>query len=303
MEDSENFGNISIFLFNRTKWKTYPDTPTCLDYIQLDNIKKVDLNLQQILKNNIALSYFIDYVSSAGKQLELFFYLNIEGWKVSVEQQLSDLHINKIKGINDNPTSVYEAIRSTALSIYTQYLGEKSEQRVQVKPALAQSLYFKIRNLNETPSEAWFDEVQNAIYEKMENSDDFMPAFKRSKAYVKLLQELDLLQQSVVEEDAISLNSNESLEMLEPPKFFSEHTTPLQQSSSLLVQPEKSVKHARSFSDVTMFIKNDNGDIKFGPVDADFKFEDLENQKVAEKNLKSGEFVLAVNIIETGMLI
>lgn len=50
-----------------------------LDYIQLENVKKIDLSLDQVLKNNIALSYFIDFVSSQGKQTDLFFYLNIEG--------------------------------------------------------------------------------------------------------------------------------------------------------------------------------------------------------------------------------
>lgn len=50
-----------------------------LDYIQLENIKKIDLSLDQVLKNNVALSYFIDFVSSQGKQTDLFFYLNIEG--------------------------------------------------------------------------------------------------------------------------------------------------------------------------------------------------------------------------------
>lgn len=50
-----------------------------IDYIQLENVKKIDLSLDQVLKNNIALSYFIDFVSSQGKQTDLFFYLNIEG--------------------------------------------------------------------------------------------------------------------------------------------------------------------------------------------------------------------------------
>lgn len=50
-----------------------------LDYFQLENVKKIDLSVDQVLKNNIALSYFIDFVSSQGKQTDLFFYLNIEG--------------------------------------------------------------------------------------------------------------------------------------------------------------------------------------------------------------------------------
>ena len=38
--------------------------------------------LQVVMKNNIALSYFIDYMTAIGCQYFVFFYLNIEGWKV-----------------------------------------------------------------------------------------------------------------------------------------------------------------------------------------------------------------------------
>ncbi|EFA04766.2 sorting nexin-13 [Tribolium castaneum] len=284
------------------------DTPTSLDYVQLESIKKIDLKLHQILKNNVALSYFIDYVSSQKKHLDLFFYLTIEGWKVSVEQQLSDLHINKIKGASDNSSAVFEEIRSTALSIYNQYLGEKSDQRVVIKPALTQSLFFKIRNLNEIPSELWFDEVQQAIYDKMENDDEYLPAFKRSKAYFKLLQELDLVQQNVTEEDAISLNSNESIELINT-ESKSEQSTPQQHANNLFLVPEstgKNVKHARSFSDVTMFMSKNNSEVRANGNDfAKFETEEVltvEDQRVLEKSLKTGEFVLNVNIIETGIV-
>lgn len=221
-----------------------------------------------------------------------------------MEQQLSDLHINKIKGTNDNPAPVYEAIRSTALSIYNQYLGEKSEQRVILKPSLSQSLYFKIRNLNEIPSELWFDEVQQAIYDKMENDEEYLPAFKKSKAYFKLLQELDLIQQNVTEEDTISLCSSESIENIHA-ETRSEQSTP-QQHANLFLTPDgagKNVKHARSFSDVTMFVSKNNNSSQNDKDDFKFETEDVltvEDQKALEKSLRTGEFTLNVNIIETG---
>lgn len=49
------------------------------EMLPLDTLKTVDLPLDVILKNNVALSYFIDYVSSQGKQAYVFFYFNIEG--------------------------------------------------------------------------------------------------------------------------------------------------------------------------------------------------------------------------------
>ena len=77
------------------------------------------------MKNNIALSYFIDYMTAIGLcvfrinypyilflcfsifildlklflgcQYFVFFYLNIEGWKVSAEQQLQAIELDFLK--------------------------------------------------------------------------------------------------------------------------------------------------------------------------------------------------------------
>lgn len=55
--------------------------PSHIDWSQLltPGTKLVSLPLDDVLKNNIALSYFIDYMSSIGAQAYLFFYLNVEG--------------------------------------------------------------------------------------------------------------------------------------------------------------------------------------------------------------------------------
>ena len=67
-------------------------------------MKLFDLPIDVILKNNIALSYFIDYMTSIGCQSYLFFYLNIEGWKVSAESQLQALELDELHLKNEeNP--------------------------------------------------------------------------------------------------------------------------------------------------------------------------------------------------------
>ena len=53
-------------------------------------------------------------------------------------------------------------------------------------------LLFKIRS--EPPDADWFDESQVAIYAKLQEDERFLTSFKRSSGYVKLLAELDLLQ-------------------------------------------------------------------------------------------------------------
>lgn len=50
-----------------------------LEPISMEKLRTIDLSLEQILKDNLGLSYFMDFMSSQGKQMDLFFYLNIEG--------------------------------------------------------------------------------------------------------------------------------------------------------------------------------------------------------------------------------
>ena len=73
--------------------------PSKVDWNQMitPGMKLFDLPIDVILKNNIALSYFIDYMTSIGCQSYLFFYLNIEGWKVSAESQLQALEIGNVQ--------------------------------------------------------------------------------------------------------------------------------------------------------------------------------------------------------------
>ncbi|XP_022907033.2 sorting nexin-13-like [Onthophagus taurus] len=275
--------------------------------LPLENIKTIDLPLHFILANSVALSYFIDFVSLQDKHLLLFFYLNIEGWKISVEQQLSNVHINKIKGVNDNSNAIFETIRATALSLYDQYLGDRKEQKLDINAGLVHKLYFKIKNVSEEPTELWFDDIQTQIYEKLKTEDDYLPSFKKSRSYIKLLEELELLQQPA-EEDSVSLNSLEGLEDEKINQEQERKQTKLNNSGDvLLVQPEKSMKHVRSLSDVSDFaLRNDR--FENTPTPEESLKKNLEDdsmiQSVEEKSkdLRIGDFVLNVNIIETGIV-
>lgn len=197
---------------------------------------------------------------------------------------------------------MFENIHTTALNIYEQYLGQKSEQRVQVKASICQSLFFKIRNLSETPSDLWFDNVIEVLYERMQN--EYLPSFKKSRAYIKLLQELDLLQQGNPEDDTISLNSNESSDSNE-----NLHLTQTNKMDFLQINSSpKNVKHVRSLSDVTMLAKQEK-ETKVSNIKQELFSEtktiDLneETHEKIEHNLKVGDFKLTVNIIETGKCI
>lgn len=176
--------------------------------------KLVNLPLDELLKNNIALSYFIDYMTSINAEAYLFFYLNIYGWKVSAEQQISDIELQKIQSAQSGGPSVIgtkrkntdlDNLKEAATKIYQQYLSDKASPKLQLDDTLVKSFLIKMKT--ESVKETWFDELRNCCYEKLQNEDRFLPGFKRSLAYVKLLAELDLLKDPVSEDDAKSLDS------------------------------------------------------------------------------------------------
>nr|CAD7410454.1 unnamed protein product [Timema poppensis] len=149
--------------------------PSHLDWNHLltPGCKLFSLPLDVILKNNIALSYFIDYMSSIGAQAYLFFYLNVEGWRVSAEQQISDMELQKLKGPSDlklnkiiPPNLTLENMKEAAYSIFEQYLSEKASPRLKLDETIVKRLVFRIRS--EVPNEVWFDEIQAAVYDKLQ---------------------------------------------------------------------------------------------------------------------------------------
>jgi len=175
------------------------------------NTKLFALPLEVILKNNIALSYFIDYMTAIGCQYLVFFYLNIEGWKVSTEQQLQAIELDLLKTgeTNEKFLSNLETIREAALSIYQEYLSDKASQRIQMDDSLNKKLLLKIRS--EPPDPGWFDEVAAVVYNQLQQNEKFLRDFKRSVGYLKLLAELDLLKGELEEEDEVSFIDSASL--------------------------------------------------------------------------------------------
>ncbi|KYN13761.1 Sorting nexin-13, partial [Trachymyrmex cornetzi] len=175
--------------------------------------KLVNLPLDELLKNNIALSYFIDYMTSINAEAYLFFYLNIYGWRVSAEQQISDIELQKIQSTQSSTGMIgakrknadLDNLKEAATKIYQQYLSDKASPKLQLDDTLVKNFVTKTKI--ESVKETWFDELRNCCYEKLQNEDRFLPGFKRSMAYVKLLAELDLLKDPVSEDDAKSLDS------------------------------------------------------------------------------------------------
>lgn len=160
----------------------------------LQKLTKFDSKLFQIpfdviLKNNIALSYFIEFMSSTNQQGYVYFYLNIEGFRVSAEQLLS-----KSQPDATDPNEV-QSLREAALNIYETYLKpeRRGNHKVKLSEATSRRIHHKI--INESLSETWFDEAQESVLKTMKDESSMFPSFKKSIHYVKLLCELDLLKE------------------------------------------------------------------------------------------------------------
>lgn len=305
--------------------------------------KLVNLPLDELLKNNIALSYFIDYMTSINAEAYLFFYLNIYGWRVSAEQQISDIELQKIQSAQSGTSAIgtkrknadLDNLKEAATKIYQQYLSDKASPKLQLDDTLVKSLL--TRTKTESVKETWFDELRNCCYEKLQNEERFLPGFKRSLAYVKLLAELDLLKDPVSEDDAKSLDSislsstNNELDTLEElSETYKTDDTKLvvkegakksNSSASLTSIGEanerssdevdadtsnlKGVKNTRMGSTAEIEQMSERKDISFfmeTNADQFVKLDENNYDQNAIKKLQQGRFEISATIIETGIV-
>ncbi|RZF41068.1 hypothetical protein LSTR_LSTR002700 [Laodelphax striatellus] len=266
--------------------------PSHIDYSKLlmPGVKLFSLPLDVLLKNNVALSFFIDYMTSIGAQAYLFFYLNVEGWRVSAEQQLSDLALQKMKaedsierGVDasvvddvNNDEQTLERMREAAYSIFEQYLSDKASPRLRIDELIVKKLLLRIRT--ETPHETWFDDVQAAVYEKLQTEERFLNSFRKNVLYVKLLAELELLK----DHEAGCKSDEEDTGSLEDNSLGSETAS----LSSLTLEPTKDGQIPGEFLSILP-----TGNLSHPPSPSHGPAEN-----------KQGPFILLAEIIETGVV-
>lgn len=150
--------------------------------------KLYNLSFDVVLNNNVALPYFIEFMTSIGMQHYLFFYLTVEGYRVSAEQQISASLLT-----TSGPDKMdLETLHDAALNIFNQYLSEKASPRLKLDELLVDIVLSRIKHGD--AMDTIFNDVQAKVYDTMQEESRCFPAFKRSPLYIKLLIELDLLQ-------------------------------------------------------------------------------------------------------------
>ncbi|XP_062342813.1 sorting nexin-13 isoform X2 [Osmerus eperlanus] len=148
--------------------------------------------LEHILVHNIALQFFMDYMQAAGAQAELFFWLTVEGYRVTAQQQLEVMEALQKDG-RKQAGATKGLLKAAALGVFEQYLSDKASPRVQVDEASVVRLGEKLQKEDPTPE--IFDDIQRKVYDMMLRDERYYPSFRQSPLYVRMLAELDMLKE------------------------------------------------------------------------------------------------------------
>ncbi|XP_059510532.1 sorting nexin-13 isoform X2 [Stegostoma tigrinum] len=152
--------------------------------------KLCTIPLDSILMNNVALQFFMEYMQQTGGQAHLFFWLTVEGYRVTAQQQLDVLRSAQKDGKRQS-NQTKGLLRAAAVGVYDQYLSEKASPRVHVDDNLVAKLAEKLNYEDTTPE--IFDDIQRKVYEMMLKDEQFYPSFRQNPLYVRMLAELDML--------------------------------------------------------------------------------------------------------------
>lgn len=152
------------------------------------------LSLKEILEDNIALSYFIEFMGTYNAEHYIFFHLTVEGFRATAIQQLTLLAEETAKAQDKklaNPNSEnFEQLKQAALNIYEEYISPKASPRIVLDDGMVRKIVKDIKT-NE-PSGAYFDAAHMAVYKILE-SPKYYGAFLSSTSYLKCLFDLDML--------------------------------------------------------------------------------------------------------------
>ncbi|KAL2307440.1 hypothetical protein Nmel_000404, partial [Mimus melanotis] len=146
--------------------------------------------LDHILVDNVALQFFMDYMQQTGGQAHLFFWMTVEGYRVTAQQQLEVLQSRQKDGKHQT-NQTKGLLRAAAFGVYEQYLSEKASPRVNIDDNLVAKLAETLNHEDPTPE--IFDDIQKKVYELMLRDERFYPSFKQNVLYVRMLAELDML--------------------------------------------------------------------------------------------------------------
>lgn len=125
------------------------------------------------------------------------FYINVESFKISVEQGLFEIYLTSVgdQSTDDQAIQLQNLIKEAAYNIYDTYFKDDAPSKLNlIDHCYSQKIQqlLESNDLSQLMKDSLFDEVYCQVRDIILNYELFYPAFKKSKQYKKLLDELDL---------------------------------------------------------------------------------------------------------------
>ncbi|XP_075586462.1 sorting nexin-13 [Dermatophagoides farinae] len=180
---------------------------------------RIPISFDTVLRHNVALEYFIEYMTSINSEAYINFYINVQTFKISIEQGLFEIYLTSVNDsvTNEQYQQLQNDVRDTALNIYETYLLQSenspqsngsTSQLSLVDQNLCEQLYQTLMSGDSSQwmNDALFDDIFFQVRDLLLHHSDFFPAFCQSKYYRKLLGEPDLLRDSLDDESSSEHN-------------------------------------------------------------------------------------------------
>lgn len=165
---------------------------------QTEHLKTIPVSFETILQHNVALEYFIDFMASIQASNYINFYINVESFKISVEQGFFEMYLGNLEDsfTSNQHEQLKMLIREAAINIYETYLARNGPNRLElVDECYGQQIHDSLNSLDSScwMKESLFDEAFNHVKEIILQNENFFPSFKNSRQFLKLVKEVDLI--------------------------------------------------------------------------------------------------------------
>lgn len=162
------------------------------------------LTLEEILNKQLALSYYLDYLSQLHLQKYVLFYIEAREWKQELHMDLNLVAVGQLKISRDKLLQEY---RDRAQLLYDSYFMVGCRNQLSLDGGLVEVLNIRLKDHMLPPDASWFESISKFIYEKIKTEEIFLHNFYQSSLYQNLLLELELGEEEMMAQDLMGPDS------------------------------------------------------------------------------------------------
>lgn len=158
------------------------------------------LTLEEILNKQLALSYYLDYLSQLHLHKYVLFYMYARDWKQELHMDMNLVAVGQLKVSRDKLLQEY---RERAQALYDEYFTPGTKNLLSLDSGLVEVLNIRLHDQMLPPDGSWFESISKFIYEKIKTEEVFLHNFYQSSSYQKLLLELEFGEEEMTSQDLL----------------------------------------------------------------------------------------------------